>query len=116
MHVFNAYAGDGHSLKKSCIEAERLWSGKIGDKEQGFYCVGLLKGVVSVMTITANSSDKETANHLGMCNKEKPQHFITTEKSIETVLKYLYSNPDKLNQQDFSIAMQAMQKGFPCTK
>ncbi|MDO6766069.1 Rap1a/Tai family immunity protein [Agarivorans sp. 1_MG-2023] len=114
--ISNSYAGDGHSLKESCVEAEKLWSGKLGDKEKGMYCIGLLKGIVSVMTITANSSNKETANHLGMCNSAKPQHFISTEQSITTVLKFLYTNPDKLEQQDFVIALKAMKKDYPCTK
>ncbi len=116
MFVSSVYAGDGNYLKDTCIEAEKLWSGERGDKAEGAYCIGLLKGISSVLVINANSSANKAKKRFGICNKEKPQHFITIEKSIGAVLKFLYSNPDKLNQQDFNLVMQALKKEFPCVE
>ena len=109
-----AIAGDGHYLKETCLEAEKLWSGKPGDKSKGMYCTGLIKGIVISMTITANSTDNKDVRKLGICNEENPGTFITIEQAIASVLKYIYANPEKLNEQDFVLIMQALQKSYPC--
>lgn len=109
-----ANAGDGNYLKETCLEAEKLWSGKAGDQSKGNYCIGLVKGIVTTMTMTANSTDAKTASRLGICKADKSGTFVTTEQALASVLKFIYANPDKLSEQDFILTMQALKKSYPC--
>ena len=107
-------AGDGNHLKETCLEAEKLWSGKAGDQSKGNYCIGLVKGIVITMTITANSTDPKTARKVGICKADNSGSFITIDQALASVLKFVYANPDILNEQDYSITMQALKKSYPC--
>jgi len=109
-----ANAGDGNHLKETCIEAEKLWSGKAGDQSKGNYCIGLVKGIVTTMTITANSTDPKTARKIGICKADNSGSFITIDQALASVLKFVYANPDMLNEQDYSLTIQALKKSFPC--
>jgi len=109
-----AFAGDGISLLDSCEEAKNLWAGKPGDKVKGMYCTGLINGIVSTMIITANSSDKKTAHEFGICNPTKKGHFIPTEQAILVVHKFLDSHLNRLQEQDFVLAITALRDSFPC--
>jgi hypothetical protein len=109
-----ANAGDGHYLKETCLEAEKLWTAKPSDQVKGMYCTGLIKGIVVTMTWTANSTDNKNVRKFGICNEQNPGHFITIEQAIASVLKYIYANPEELNEPDYLLIMRALLTNYPC--
>jgi len=109
-------AGTGLNLVSDCEQAEKLWAGKAGIKEKGVSCSSLIKGVLVTMVMTANSSDKETAYRMGLCNPINHGKFIPLEQAILVVNKYLRDNPKELQKQDFVLVMVALKESFSCPK
>ena len=68
------------------------------------------------MVITANSTDKETAYRLGLCNPINHGEFIPLEQAILVVNKYLKDNPKELQKSDFLLVMIALKESFSCPK
>jgi hypothetical protein len=112
--VFSPAFGDGNSLLRCCLEAERVLDDPriIPGQETGF-CLGMVVGVRDTLIDYDTAYEKSGCVIVGpkMC---WPKETITNGQSVRVVVKYLKDNPNQLHQPDRILVRMALKKAFEC--
>jgi hypothetical protein len=84
------------------------------DKVLGMgYCIGLIDGFVTFNYVYESilRAGGQESDIVQMCLPDR----VSTRQLADVIIKYLESNPDKLQQAGQALAAQALVDAYPCT-
>jgi len=110
--VPEVHAADGRELLNDCQElVNQLDIGHTPKSADGYFdagnCIGFVRGVRSTMQVLLSGEENP---FLKMCWPKNG----TDGQSVRIIVKYLKANPEKLHEDQTSLAMIALGLAFPC--